>query len=154
MTHFKQSLACLLFCAAAAPSFATSSATSLASESVGTSVGSFSNSSQRSSTSSSRPPTPLSEGDYKVIEMAALPERPGFVKLTLHAVADASADGELLLFVPQAAIEQGRVAEGQVVTAKQRPYGMEFASNETRQAFFLLLDDAWYRELQTNAVVL
>jgi hypothetical protein len=154
MTHFKYSLVTLLLVAAVSPSFATSSATSLASESVATSVGSVSNSFQRSSASSSRPATPLSEGDYKVIEMAALAERPGTLRLTLQAVADESAQGQVVLYLPQAAVDQGRVAQGQLVTARHRPYGVEFASAETRRAFFLVLDDDWYRELQTNAVTL
>ena len=52
------------------------------------------------------------------------------------------------------AIVEGRLAPGDIVTARQRPYGVEFASGATQQAFFLVLNDDWYRELQTNAVVL
>ena len=46
------------------------------------------------------------------------------------------------------------MAAGQIVAARQRPYGVEFAKGDTGKAFFLVLHDAWYRELQSNAVVL
>jgi hypothetical protein len=39
-----------------------------------------------------------------------------------------------------------------VVLARQRPYGYELARADTRTAFFLLLDDPWYRELQSVVV--
>ena len=142
-----------LFCAAALPAFAGSSAASSASDSIATSVGSISGSIQKSSTSSTNT-TAAIEGDYKVVEVTALPEQPGTMRMKLQAVADQSADGEFFLYLPQKAIEQGQLAQGHVVTARQRPYGVEFANTQTRKAFFLALTDDWYRELQTNAVVL
>ena len=141
------------FCTAALPAFAESSAASSASESVTTSVGSLSASVQRSSESSSKT-TGVAEGDYKIIDMAAVPERPGTVRMSLQAVAGPAAEGELFLYVPQQAVDQSRLAAGQVVTAHQRAYGIEFAHGETKKAFFLVLTDDWYRELQTNPVVL
>ncbi|HEY1392530.1 MAG TPA: hypothetical protein VFV25_04110, partial [Methylibium sp.] len=61
---------------------------------------------------------------------------------------------EFYLYLPQAAYEQAKLAPGRTVTARQRPYGVEFAGGEPRQAFFLALDDDWYRELQAKAVTL
>jgi hypothetical protein len=43
---------------------------------------------------------------------------------------------------------------GHVVTAQNRPYGIEFASALTRQAFFLALNDAWTQDLKTAVVSL
>ena len=40
------------------------------------------------------------------------------------------------------------------MTARSRPYGTEFAYGPAHQAFFLVLADDWYRELQANAVQL
>jgi len=154
MNRLRQGLAGFaLLVAATLPAFAESSAASSASESVTTSVGSLSASVQRSSESSSKT-TGVADGDYKIIEMAAVPERPGTVRMTLQAVADHAADGELFLYVPQQAVERSRLAAGQVVTAHQRAYGIEFAHGETKKAFFLVLTDDWYRELQTTPVVL
>jgi hypothetical protein len=96
----------------------------------------------------------VAAGDYRIIDVAAVPERPGMTRVTLQARADASADGEFVLLLPQAALDQGRLAQGEIVTARARPYGLEFANGATQQAFFLVLDDDWYRELQTRPVVL
>jgi hypothetical protein len=76
------------------------------------------------------------------------------VRISLQALADPSTDGEYFLYLPQAAFEQSRLAPGHTVSALARPYGLEFANRETRQAFFLVLTDDWYRELQTKPVVL
>lgn len=155
MTRFNRYLAAfaLLFCAAALPALAGSSAASSASDSITTSVGSISGSIQKSSTSSTNT-TAAIEGDYKVVEVAALPERPGTIRMRLQAVADQGADGEFFLYLPQKAVEQEQLNHGHVVTARQRPYGIEFANTQTRKAFFLALTDDWYRDLQTNAVAL
>jgi len=141
-----------LLSGAATLSMAASSTSSAASDSIGASVGSVSGSFQKSSDSSSR--TTTAEGDYKIIEMAAAPDRPGMLRLKLQAFADRSADGEFFLILPQEVVAQTRLAPGGIVTAHQRPYGTEFAQGEPQQAFYLVLSDEWYRELQTRPVVL
>lgn len=155
MTPIKHCLASitLLLGAVGLQAQAASSTASAASESVTTLVGSLSGSIQNSSNSSSKD-TKVAEGDYRIIEVAAVTERPGTVRLTLHAVADQGADSEFFLFLPQQAVDQGRLTQGGTVTARQRPYGVEFAQGEPRRAFFLVLRDDWYRELNTTAVVL
>jgi hypothetical protein len=154
MNHFSKCLAFAVLFAAAVPAFSASTATSSASDSSTTSVGSVSNSIQKSSAASSKPPTPLLAGDYRVVEVTAIAERPGTLRLLLQSLADPSADGEYQLFVPQEALERGQVSAGQIVTARERSYGIEFSAAATKQAFFLVLADEWYRELQSNAVVL
>jgi hypothetical protein len=133
-----------------APSWAASSASSAASDSVTTSVGSLSDSLQGSSNSSRKT---VAEGDYKVIDVAAAPERPGMVRLTLQPLAEHGADGEIQLTLPQRAADDGRLAAGQVVNAQRRPYGTQFKSGDTGKPFFLVLDDEWYRELQQMQAV-
>ena len=157
MTHYQHRLAALaalavLLCAAALPSMAASSAASSASDSIGTSVGSISGSIQKSSDSSST--TKVADGDYKIIDMATVDERPGMVRVKLQAVLDRGADGEFFLYLPHDVASQSGLAQGGIVTARQRPYGVEFAQGQAKQAFFLVLSDDWYRELQTTAVVL
>ena len=74
--------------------------------------------------------------------------------MKLQALAGQGAEGEFFLYLPQEAVDLSRLAQGHIVTARQRPYGVEFANGETKQAFFLVLGDEWYRELQSHAVVL
>lgn len=152
------SLACaglLLLAAASAPALAESSVASSASQSLSTSVGSASTSIQKSSDSSSKDER-VAQGDYKVIEMAEVAEQPGLLRVRLQAAVPATTGkaGEFFLLLPRQAAENGRLAEGKLVTAQTRPYGLEFAATETRQAFFLVLDDDWHRELQSRPVVL
>jgi hypothetical protein len=138
----------------AGPAAAEGSASSASFMSITASVGSVSASFGRSSESSSRA-APVANGDYKIIDLAAAPERQGSVRLTLQSVADA--DSEFLLYLPQAVAAQARLVQGGVVTARPRPYGTEFAygaGGDVKQAFFLVLADDWYRELQAELVQL
>jgi hypothetical protein len=132
---------------------AASSTSSAASDSVTTSVGSLSGSVEQSSASSSGDKK-VAEGDYRIIDMAAAADRPGVVRMRLLALADRGAEGEFFLYVPQAALDGTPLAQGGTVTARHKPYGVEFAVTQTRQAFFLALADEWFKELQTTAVVL
>lgn len=139
-------LAATLLAGAAAAESSASSAASTAS----TSVASLSTSITQSSASSSRN-NRVADGDYRVIQTAELAERPGTVRLTLQPVAGRPDEGfDLLVPAPLAAQEQ--LVAGSTVRARHRPYGIEFAQGEPRRAFFLVLADAWYRELQTTPV--
>jgi len=123
------------------------------SDSIGTSVGSVSTSLKKSSQSSTGDDK-TAAGDYKVIEMAALEGQPGMVRLKLQATAEQAQRDEFYLLLPQKAVDQGQVREGAIVTAQPRPFGLAFAAGQPRQPFFLVMDDAWYRELSSRAVVL
>lgn len=137
----------------ALPALAASSTASSASDSASTSVGSLSDSVKKSSNSSSGDKE-VAAGEYKIIDMAALAEQPGTMRLKLQALADPSEGGLVFLDVPQRALEQGRLAAGQIVTANNRPYGLEFAKADDGRAFFLALRDDWLRELPSRPVTL
>jgi hypothetical protein len=139
-----------LAAALAGPAAATSSAVVSVSDSLSTSVDSISRSVKKSSDSSSR--TVVGQGDYRVIQVAQADS--GSQEVTLQAVPGTGASGEFTLLMPDKAVQHGGVVVGQVVSARERPYGVEFARADTRAAFFLLLEDAWYRELQSVAVTL
>lgn len=134
---------------AAADSLVTSSAVGGSSAS---SAGSASSASLGTSSDSSSPDKKVAEGPYRIVEVARLPERPGEVRLTLRAEADPGS--EVVLHVPQATFDQSGLGAGATINARHRPYGLEFASADTRQPFFLVLDDDWYRELPSRPVVL
>lgn len=156
MTRLQQILISLVVLggAAAGPALAASSASSASSEGASASVGSLSTSIEKSSNSSSKGDK-VAEGDYHIVQMvavAAADKQPAKVRLTLRALNPA--DGEFFLTLPQEAVQQGRLVEGVVVTARQHAYGVQFAAGAPREAFFLVLQDAWYQELQTKAVTL
>lgn len=137
----------------AAAEASASSASSTASSATSASIGSLSNSIQASSASST-PGNQVTAGDYRVIELTAVEGRPDQLRLRLQALAVSGAQGEFFLFVPRTTVEQHRVETGQVIGARARPYGFEFAAGTPRQAFFLVVDDAWQRELRTTPVTL
>lgn len=133
-------------CNANADSF-VSSASSAGSQSSG----SISDSLKGSSNSSSRDNNKVANGPYRIIDVAALPGRDGMTRLTLQADA---AQASVVLDLPQAALDKQQLAQGDVVHAQNRAYGIEFSRNDTRAAFFLVLADDWYGELATRPVSL
>jgi hypothetical protein len=162
MTHLKQltprlAAIALLLGASALPALAASSTSSAASDGVSASVGSLSGSVEQSSASSAGDKK-VADGDYRIIDVAAAADRPGMVRMKLQALATEpgkrSADGELILVLPQTAFDAGQLAQGGVITARSKPYGTEFADAQTRQTFFLVLADDWFKELHTTPVVL
>lgn len=153
MAHSLHRLVAAAVLALSAPAWADpASSASSASSTASQSVGSISGSIQRSSNSSSG--NTVAEGDYRIIEVADVADQPGTVRMKLQAVKNIGADGEFFLYVPHQVVEQGRLAAGGVVTARNKPYGMEFAHARTLKGFFMALKDDWYRELQTRPVSL
>ncbi len=130
---------------ARAESFASS-----ASSAGSASIGSLSDSVRGSSRSSSGDDKKVAEGDYRVLEVADAADRPGHLQLKLQAVAQPGEEGTLWLTLPRQALAPRGLAAGDVVIARQRPYGVEFAradAAQVREAFFLVLADDWHREL-------
>lgn len=142
MRSLQLALVAILTLSAAAAG-AASSAVASASDSVSTSIGSVSTSFKRSSDSSAR--TVVGIGRYEVVEVADA-GRDG-VAITLEALPGNTAQGRFALTLPAAAATQAQIAPGVVVTARERPFGWEFARADTRDPFFLLLADEWLREL-------
>ena len=153
-SHLLSTLA-LLAGALALPAGAGSLVTSSAAggSSASSAASSASESSKDSSTSSSNN-NRVAEGPYKIVDIVAVADRPGTVRLRLQALADPGPAGEWLLDLPEQTAGQSRLATGQTVTARQRPYGTEFARADTDKAFFLVLNDDWSRELASNPVLL
>jgi hypothetical protein len=155
MRHVKQSLALLVLLAGTSPltALAASSAASSVSDSLTQSSASISDSLTDSSHSSS-PANRQAQGDYKVIDVADVAGQPGVVELHLQPVATNTVGEELYLRLPRAAADQGHVGNGAIVSALQRPYGIEFAANQPRAAFFLALADDVVREMKLTPVTL
>lgn len=142
-----------LLCTATATPCLADSVASSASSAGSASLGSVSDSIGGSSKSSSGE-TKVADGDYRVIEVAELADRPGMLRLKLQATAPHGEAGEVLLTLPRQALAQRGLAVGAIVIARHRPYGLEFAHAEPREAFFLVLADDWHRELDPRPVTL
>jgi hypothetical protein len=86
------------------------------------------------------------EGRYRVTEVAQA--EAGKLRLTL------ARDGTepVALTLPQQALAARAVKVGDEVQATPQPYGIAFAHADTGQAFFLVLEDAWHRELAARVV--
>lgn len=141
-------LAAALACAmpAHADSFA-SSASSAGSASSG-SVSDSLNGSSNSSNGDRR----VADGDYRIIDIAQTPRRAGMARVTLRA--GDTPDHDVVLDLPQATFDRQQLAQGDMVHARHRVYGIEFARGDTRTPFYLVLEDAWYGELASRPVSL
>ncbi|MFZ2990955.1 hypothetical protein [Ideonella sp.] len=143
----------LLAAAWCIPSYAASMAASSASTSLTTSSASISTSIEGISGSSSRA-TGVAAGDYRITEVAAVAEQPGMVRLKLKAVTEGTASDAFALVLPAKTLNLRGLTQGELITARERPYGLEFSETRNQQAFFLVLHDDWHQEMPTRAVTL
>lgn len=145
--------AALLALAAPLAAWADSSASSASSGAASASVGSSSRSIEKSSDGSSRKDDKVAAGDYEVVEIVAMAERPGELRLKLQPAGAGTGD-RLYLYVPETTVNQAGIGAGQTLKALPRPYGTAFAKADAAQPFFLVVQDTWLRELPSNAVTL
>ena len=54
------------------------------------------------------------------------------------------------LVLLRATLGERGIASGETVRVRHRPYGYEFARTSNREPFFLVLADAWMRELDAR----
>jgi len=155
ITNFSRAALLAVFAAACAlPVQAASTAASSASSAGSASSGSVSDS-IGSSSNSGGDERRVAAGEYRVIDVAAAPGKPDTTRMTLHAVsAGAEKTREFTLDVPNRALAQRSVDKGALVQVNAREYGYEFAHADSKQAFFLALEDNWYRELGSQKVAI
>jgi hypothetical protein len=133
--------------AAASTASSASSAGSASSGSVSDSIGSSSNSSGNDRR--------VAAGQYRVITLAAAPGKPDTTRLTLQAAPGAGGGaGSFTLDVPNRALARRALQGGELVQVRAREYGYEFAHADNQQAFFLALEDQWYRDLGSRKVTI
>jgi hypothetical protein len=144
-----------LFCAVVVMPCHAGSITSSASSASSDSTGSVSDSIKDSSNSSSG--TKTADGDYRVIDVAEVADRPGVMQLTLRPVTTVGGAHEFTLRLPRQALEPRGIATGEIVNVRNRDYGLEFArtdGGDGREPFFLVLSDDWHSELEPRPVTL
>ena len=143
-----------LACAAAvlgAAMFAhADSFTSSASSAGSASSGSVSDS-LRGSSKSSTGGDKAAAGDYRIIEVAKAPDRAGIARITMQAD---DPQQRIVLDLPRETFAKQHLGRGDIVHAQHRVYGIEFARGDTREAFFLVLDDDWHGELAARPLSL
>lgn len=129
------------------------SLTSSASSTGSALVGSLSDSIHGSSNSSSGD-RKVADGDYRILEVAAMPDHPDMLRMRMQIQAPRANDdtGMFFLDLPQRAIGAQAFKAGDVVSVHNRPYGLEFARAQTREPFFLVLSDEWRSDLDAHAV--
>jgi hypothetical protein len=157
---FRRAACILAGLVAAVPALAESSASTAASA-TSSAVGSLSNSLQGSSNSSSKTTT-AAAGDYRIDAVTVAADRPGMVRLALQPLLptderQAFVQDErqpFVLVLPQRTAEQEGLTRGDTVSARARPYGIEFSRTPARQAFFLVVADAWLHDLDARPVSL
>jgi hypothetical protein len=143
----------MLLCMATMTPCRADSSTSSASSAGSASSGSLSDSIHGSSTSSTGTQQ-VAEGDYRIVEVAALAGHPRLVRLKLQASARPGEGSEFFLDLPRHTLARAGLAPHDMVSVRQRPYGFEFARADSRDAFFLVLLDDWHGELEPRAVTL
>jgi len=137
---FLASLALAAATTANATSFASSAA-----EAGSSASGSVSDSFKASSGSSSGDEK-RAEGRYRVTEVAQADT--GKLRLTLAREGAQPVE----LTVPEQAMAARAVNVGDELQATAQPYGTAFAHADTGKAFFLVLEDAWAREMSARVV--
>ncbi|MGZ5183023.1 MAG: hypothetical protein ACXWC2_21305, partial [Ramlibacter sp.] len=93
----------------------------------------------------------VAAGDSRVLDVAQAPAQANTTRLTRRAAAGAD---PFTLDVPDRALAERSVAAGALVQVKERAYGYDFAYADTKQPFFLALQDDWYRELGSRQVTI
>jgi hypothetical protein len=146
-----------LLCLAVTPSFAESLAASASSAaSSASSAGSASLRGSSDSISGSSDTTrrngDVAEGDYRVASVDGVDGRPEMLRLTLEPVAAGADASGFRLDLPRRALGDRPFTPGDTVSARHRPYGLEFARGKVADAFFLVLADDWHRDLQTRVL--
>ncbi|WP_018607399.1 hypothetical protein [Uliginosibacterium gangwonense] len=93
----------------------------------------------------------LAEGDYKVVDVAQAQEA-GKLRLTLHPVDETAAGEGFYLYVVAADVEQAQIRQGDIVSAKLRPYGVAVFGQGKSSPFALVLDEAWRKQILPQAI--
>lgn len=145
------------------------SASSTAASAGSTTVGSVSDSIQGSSNTSSK--TTVAAGDYRVVNVAAAPDKPGVTRVALVPAQTATpgVNSEALAFtldVPTAALGARPLLQHDTVSVAHRPYGLAFARTlavtdsraagdgpgAAKETFFLVVANEWRGDFESKPI--
>jgi hypothetical protein len=131
----------------ALPAVADSSSVSSASSA---SLGSVSTSLETSSNSSTGKKQ-VAQGAYTLLDMVAVADKPDMLRLRMQGQGPDQTT-EFTLLIPRQTAERAQLVAGQTVHALARTYGVAFAATDKASPFFLVMDDAVYREVDSRPV--
>lgn len=123
-----------------------SSAGSASSGSISTSLNGSSNSSKRDNR--------VANGAWRIDRIEPLAQTRGGAQMVRLSMQAEQVDQQLTLDLPAAVFARENLGRGDLVDVQQRDYGFQFARNDTRSAFFLVLADDWHDELAARPVTL
>lgn len=89
-------------------------------------------------------------GDYKITDIAETTDHAEKVRVALQAVE--KNHETFYLYMSHDEFAEAHLSAGQVVTASERPYGVSFKHVDATEAFVVVLDDAWIKDLRSNIV--
>jgi hypothetical protein len=128
---------------AAADSSSASSASSASMGSVSTSL--------ETSSNSSTGKKQVAQGAYTLVDMVAVADKPDMLRLRMQGQGP-DQTAEFTLLMPRLTAERAQLVAGQTVHALARTYGIAFAATDKASPFFLVMDDAVYREVDSRPV--
>jgi hypothetical protein len=105
-----------------------------------------------SSTSSKKVVT--AQGDYTVVDLAAVPDKPGMMQVALHAADSADEQRDFTLVLPRKTIDDNGLAIGQTISARPQNFGVELSGGMHARVFYLILHDSLRNELRSVPVSL
>ncbi|MFC0169024.1 hypothetical protein ACFFKC_13145 [Pseudoduganella danionis] len=141
----------VIACAFVTASAQADSSVSSASSAGSASSGSVSDSLSSSSNSSGGNQRKVADGNYHIIDIAAMPGHADRTRLTLQGEQP---DQQVVLDLPHSTFAAQHLGRGDRMYAQNRVYGIEFGRSDQRQPFYLVLADAWYGELASRPVSL
>lgn len=122
------------------------------SDSIFASVEGISNSVSTVSKSASKA-TNLAEGDYRVVEVAEMHDEAMRVRLALRPVEEGAGEG-VYLYMRSEEFARSNVREGQLVSAKLRPYGVAIFGKGGAEPFALVLNEQMSPQIRPVPVTL
>lgn len=147
-TYTKLRFACVAVALGVAMNANAESFASSASSAGSASSGSVSDSLKGSSNSSTGN-NKTANGPYRIIDIAQAPDGAHMARVTMQGVMP---EQRIVLDLPKTTFDQQQLGKGDMVFAQNRSYGIEFARNDTREAFFLVLADDFHREMASRPV--
>lgn len=123
------------------------SASSAASSAGSASLGSVSDSVQGSSRSLSG--QRVAQGEYRIVEIAALPTPDERLRLSLQGEQD-----RFDLLLPRSVAQRAGLDVGQVLKVAHEPFGLSFGRKDQSTPFFLALQSDWLHEFDNRIVKL
>lgn len=137
-----------IFFLAAAAMFPVSGSASTVS--VTSLSGSISASVEGVSTLSSKGVKAVTQGDYKITDIAVATDRFDRTRIALQHTDEKNET--YYLYMTRSDFESAHLDKGQIITASKKPYGVSFKHADADEPFVIVLDDTWIKDLHSHDI--